>query len=349
MPGPVHPQSLREHVLNSIGSFLYLEGFQANDITPLGILEVINLISDYHEEGVPLFPEIIITNSLDFFKSIPNKDIVIAEGILSVDEFIKAVKLCAPLAIDNWNIFIEIKAGIIRYGLVSAEMTETSLSIFDQTVGKFKVEIANTTIAYIRNVGVKTVELRGLKENLIVSLTLNNQSSIANSELASISNQMAEMANENYREQLSYFFMKNINAALRIGHGNLVAVINDSVDDIQKLKSQEINGTYLPTPIDFQQLLIDAEDNKNNETSINLKAYASLFKSMINHDGLTVISNKGRIIAYHLLMNTSSIQDQSINGGARSKAFATMTTCKLFLGCFFKSQDGKIKYWRNNE
>src|SRR5688572_13601938 len=131
-------ESLREHVLASIGDYLYKEGFKTNAITPLGILEAINLISDYHEEGIPLFPELIITNSLAFFKTIPNKDLIIGEGKLTVDEFKKAIKLCAPLAVDNWIIFIEVSEESLKYGIVSAEMTETSLSIYHQTVGDLK-------------------------------------------------------------------------------------------------------------------------------------------------------------------------------------------------------------------
>jgi hypothetical protein len=66
--------TLREHVLDSIGSFLHKEGFTPDDVTQDGILEVINLISDYHEEGNSLYPEVILTNDLDFFKTIPNKE-----------------------------------------------------------------------------------------------------------------------------------------------------------------------------------------------------------------------------------------------------------------------------------
>jgi hypothetical protein len=342
-------ESLREHVLSSIGSFLYKEGFQANDTTPLGILESINLISDYHEEGVPLFPEIIITNSLDFFKTIPNKDIVIAEGILSVDEFKKAIKLCAPLAIDNWIIFIEISGNTIKYGLVSAEMTETSLSIYNQTVGELKVEYDNTTIAYIRNIGQKTVELVGLKNRLVVSLTLDAPSETSFKEIQSISQSIAENCEKNYKQQIAIFFEKTITSALRIGHGNLIGIIEHSDRTIVEIADKEKNGTYLPSHINFEQLIIEAETDKSNETSMNLKSFASILKAMLNHDGITIFTNKGRLIGYHLLISTHEKKGQNIIGGARSKAFASMENCNLFKSCFYKSQDGNMKIWKNHE
>jgi hypothetical protein len=349
MPNDNTNQSLREHVLASIGNFLYKEGFQTNDITPLGILGAINLISDYHEEGIALFPEIIVTNSLEFFKTIPNKEVVIAEEILSVDEFKKAIKLCAPLAIDSWVIFIEITENSIRYGLVSAEMTETSLSIYNQTVGDLKIEYDKTTIAYIRNIGQKTVELSGLKNKLTVSLTLDAPTEMTFNEISTISKAVSAKCNENYRQQIATFFEKIITMALRIGHGNLIGVIDETDEAIACLLASEKNGTYLPAPINFEQLIVEAENDKSNETSINLKSYSSILKAMLNHDGITVFTNTGKLIAYHLLINTHEKEMQVLIGGARTKAFASMQNCNLFLSCFYKSQDGNMKIWTSYE
>jgi len=349
MPNDNTNQSLREHVLASIGNFLYKEGFQTNDITPLGILEAINLISDYHEEGIALFPEIIVTNSLEFFKTIPNKDVIIAEGDLSVNEFRKAIKLCAPLAIDSWVIFIEVTENKIKYGLVSAEMTETSLSIYNQTVGDLKVEYDKTTIAYIRNIGQKTVELSGLKNKLTVSLTLDAPTEMTFNEISTISRAISSKCDENFRQQIATFFEKIITMALRIGHGNLVAVIDETDEALAALNDAEKNGTYLPVPINFEQLIIEAETDKSNETSINLKSYSSILKAMLNHDGITVFTNKGKLIGYHLLINAYEKEGQVLIGGARTKAFASMQNSKLFISCFYKSQDGNMKIWSNNE
>jgi len=349
MPNENSSQSLRESVLHSIGDFLYKEKFQPNDITPIGILEVINLISDYHEEGTPLFPELIITNSLDFFKTIPNKEFLIAEGPLSVDEFKKAIKLCAPLAIDTWTIFIEIRADKIRYGLVSAEMTETSLSMYNQTVGELKVQYENTTIAYVRNIGQKTVELSGLKNKIVVSLTLAEATKTTFKEVSTISKAITAKCEESIKEPISTFFEKLITIALRIGHGNLIGVIDETPGAKDALIDKEKNGTYLPSPIDFEQLIIEAEQDKSNETSINLKSYSSILKSMLNHDGITVFTNKGKLIAYHLLIGTYEKPGQNLVGGARTKAFASMQNSNLFLSCFYKSQDGNIKIWTSHE
>jgi len=341
--------SLRKHVVDSIGAFLFKEGFKPDEITPLGILELINLISDYQEEGVKLFPEIIITNSLDFFKTIPNKELVIAFEELSVNSFVKAMKLCAPLAIDNWIIFIEINEDKIKYGLVSAEMTETSLSIYNQTVGELKIEYDKTTIAFIRNIGQKTVELKGLKSKLVVSLTLDEPSEMTFSEIKDISKNIAVKCEENLRQQIATFFEKIITNALRIGHGNLIAVIDDNDELIENLKEKENNGTFLPNPISFELLIKEAEYNKSNETSINLKSYSSILVSMLNHDGIILFTNTGKLLGYHLLINTYEKEGETLIGGARTKAFASMKNSGFFNSCFYKSQDGNMKIWKSDE
>jgi len=341
--------SLRDSITASIGEFLYDEGFAKDDITKIGILEIINLISDYHEEGNALFPEILVTNSLDFFETIPNNEIVIHEAELSVAEFRKAIKLCAPLATNSWIIFIEVKDNKIKYGITTAEMSETSPSIYNQTVGPLKVEeYKNTTIAYIRNIGQKTVELAGLKKRIIVSLTLDEPKKLSLNEVQTLCGNLTLKCDEKYKVNIKTFFEKVIDEALKDGHGNLIAIVDDSEESINALKEKikGNGGIYLISPIDFELLITESDVNKNNESSINLKTHSSVFKAMLNHDGITIISNKGKIIGYHILIDSYINEGDEVIGGARSKAFKSMGNCGLFSLCFYKSQDGNIKLWQ---
>jgi hypothetical protein len=338
--------SLRDSIIESIGNFLYEEGFEKDDITKLGILEIINLISDYHEEGNALFPEILVTNSLDFFKTIPNKEIIIQEADLSISEFKNALKLCAPLATNSWIIFIEVKSNRIKYGITSAEMSETSPSIYNQTVGQLKVEdYQGITIAYIRNIGQKTVELAGLKNRLIVSLTLDEPKELSQNEIQLLCEKISSNCDEKLKVNIKTFFEKIIDEALKNGHGNLIGIVDDNEEAVAQLKEtiKGNGGIYLSTPIDFESLITDSETNKNNESSINLKTHSSVLKSMLNHDGITIISNKGKVIGYHILIDSYLNEGDVVIGGARSKAFKSMENCGLFILCFYKSQDGNLK------
>jgi hypothetical protein len=343
-------KSLRNHVLESIESFLYKEGFEKDDVISKCILEAINLISDYHEEGIALFPEMIITNNLNFFRTIPNKEIVIGEEALSIDEFKKAVKLTAPLAIDSWIIFAEIFNGKIKYGLVTAEMTENSISIYDQTVGALKIELDNITIAYIRNIKKKTVELSGLKKKMIVSLTLEEDPDVDSNEIKEVSAGISRKCHIDYKNKIANFFEKNLVNILRNGHGNLIGIIDNGKESISALQQSEKTGTFLACPINFSRLIQDSEEQKSNESSTALKAYLSIMKAMINHDGITVFTNDGKLVGYHLILSNYELNADEINtGGARTKAFNSMKNSGLFLFCFYKSQDGSMKTWSSNE
>lgn len=342
--------SLRDSIIDSIGNFLYEEGFAKDEITKLGILEIINLISDYREEGNALFPEILVTNSLDFFKTIPNKEIIIQEAKLSVFEFKNAVKLCAPLATNSWIIFIEVRSNTIKYGITSAEMSETSPSIYYQTVGQLKLEdYQGMTIAYIRNIGQKTVELAGLKNRLIVSLTLDEPNALSQSEIQVLSECISSNCDEKLRTNIKAFFEKVIDDALKNGHGNLIGIVEDDQQTIETLKNKITGngGVYLVNPIDFEALITESEVNKENGSSISLKIHSSVLKSMLNHDGIIVISNKGRIIGFHIIIDSHGAKHEGNSvGGARANAFKSMENCGLFILCFYKSQDGNLKLWK---
>jgi len=350
MKKEIKKSSLREDILSAIGEFLYDEGFARCQKTKEGILELINMISDYYEEGVHLFPEVIISNDIDeLFKTIPNRELIIHESELSVDEFKNAVKLCAPLATDSWTIFIEVNNNKIRFGLASAEMSETSPSLYQQTVGDMGVELSGVTVAYIKNISQKTVELVGLKRKSIVSLTLHNVEQLLSDEVKKLSIRIGKSIDEAFATLISSYFEKLINEAIKIGHGNLIGVVNNDVESIRKLKTELNDGIYLKEPIDLAQLVMIAETEKRNDTSIALKSFTKVIVSMLNHDGITLFTNDGKIFGYHMFIKNYITDESNFVGGARTRAFESMKNSNLFNCCFYKSQDGNIKYWEKND
>lgn len=339
--------SLRDNTLASIAEFLLDENFQNSTILKEGILELINLLSDYFEEGTHLFPEVLITNNSDeFFKTISNREILIAEEVLTVSEFKNIIKLCAPLAVGSWIIYIEVHGDKMKYGLIDAEMTETSPSMYEQTVGELKVELENINIAYLKNIGSKTVELTGLKKKLIVSLTLDKIQSSGNNVILQISKQITNNCNEEFRNPITTFIDKTIEDAIKQGHGNLIGVVNDDDDAIAKLKEQISDGVYLRTPIDIADYVIYTEKEKTNESSVSLMAFSKVMISMLNHDGITLMTDKAKIIGYHMFIDTIVKEggEQTV-GGARTRAYQSMVNSELFTACFYKSQDGNTKNW----
>lgn len=338
--------SLKENTLSAIGEFLYEEKFPATSTLKEGILELINLISDYHEEGQKLFPEVLIVTNWEYFKSISNREIIIKSCTLKLEEFSNILKLCAPLAVGNWNIVIEVKERQLTYGLIDAEIIETSPSLYEQTVGKLGVIQEDFSLAYIKNIGSKTVELIGQYKRLIVSLNLLEINFESNDDVRKICDDICSKCNDDVKEPISTFINKTIYEAIRIGHGNLVAVIEDDATIIQEIKSSFKDCIYLEKPIDFPEYIKRCESEKSNDASVNLISFSKILISMLNHDGVTIMSDNAKLIGYHMFIPKIE-GEEDLNGGARTRAFQSMINSKKFKSCLYKSQDGKSKFWKN--
>ena len=95
-----------------------------------GVADIVNKIADYHEEGAKLYPEVIIPHDDYSLKPLLARTEIIYKGEIRENEFSKVMKLCAPLAVGNWYIFIVLSGDkSISYGLVSVERKETYLDL----------------------------------------------------------------------------------------------------------------------------------------------------------------------------------------------------------------------------
>ena len=142
--------SNRDAALYEIENMLKGNGYPVNKTVIEGVADIVNKIADYHEEGVKLYPEVIILRDYYSFKPLQARIEMLYEGEIKENDFSKAMKLCAPLAVGNWNIFIVLPDDkSISYGLVSVERKETSLSLVTQALDMG----GDDSIIYIRNVG----------------------------------------------------------------------------------------------------------------------------------------------------------------------------------------------------
>lgn len=230
----------------------------------------------------------------------------------------------------------------MKYGLTSAEISETSIPMFRQAI-----EMPNTgfNIAYIRNIGKKTVELAGVTNRCIISLTLDETKDVLKNEIFDLCSVILSKTEGNDSGKLTTFFEKMISEAIKVGHGNLISVVDDNIDAIKNVSEILKNGVLFKKPISLVEMIKRAEDEKTNLTSIELKSFISIVISMINHDGITLFSNTGKILGYHFIVENTIPKSGKTVGGSRTLAFEAMKASKLFQACFMKSQDGNIKFY----
>jgi hypothetical protein len=339
--------SLRQNVIDLIRHFLFAEKFPNYDYLVEGILNLIDSMSAYKEEGKDLFPEIFITTNIEsVLETLPFCKIVeIASDTPTAGEFEKILKLCAPLSKKGWVTFINVSDEIISYGLVSTEISELSPTFREQVIGELSGNNQNYAIVYLHNVGNKSVLLQGINNKAVICLALRSEGPNRGKELNKLCKAITKDMVSIIRDISTAYFEKIIGNATSIGHGNLVGVVKESKSALTLLRNKHPDGIYLSVPIDFIEMLQASEEQKTREASTVNQLYSSLLQSMLNHDGITIFTTKGRLIGYHLFVKSDGIEESDVTGGARSRAFEVMKQSQVFYCCFYKSQDGIENIW----
>lgn len=329
--------SNRDAALNEIEKLLKGNGYPVNKTIMEGVADIVSKIADYHEEGVKLYPEVIILHDDYSLKPLQARTEMVYDGEIKENVFSKAMKLCAPLAVGNWNIFIILSDNKhLSYGLVSVERKETSLNLVTQAIDMG----GDDGIIYIRNVGSKNVELRTKQESCVISLTLDGEMDFQDSNLQKLVGTM--LKDLEHEEVLHNFIAKTIKDALNAGHGNLIAVCKK--EKFELCLEKMTGGAKLTPAINIPELLKEDTIIHSNETSVAIKSNMILVKSIINHDGITFFSTRGELLGYHYIVDNSKVGDGNIVGGSRTKAFEALKKIEGIEGRFFKSQDGITNY-----
>lgn len=341
----MHHKSLREQIIETSGNFLFREGFQQNEFLPIGIVNFMDLLADYYEEGQELFPEVVITSDLEkLLEPFPfSHKLPIGHGDLTEVQFRKIVKLCAPLSRNGWIIFVEIKQDNLQFGVLTAEITELSPTFYQQVIGDLSQDFSELPIAYIKNIGHKRVLLAGTKVKIITSLNLREVEEQIEGNVTQLCEGIISDVDTGDQTVFSTYLGKIVNESLRLGHGNLIGVVKEQ--KIMELKNSQSDAIYLDSPIDLLNFTTTLEANQTAAASKSVMLYSTLIQSMLNYDGITVFTTTGKIIAYNLFISDEI--EFSGMGGARARAYEMMKTCNLFSCCFYKSQDGREDFWKD--
>lgn len=337
--------SLYKESLRNIEVFLKSLKFPASQIICEGLVAVVNLISDYHEEGVALSPDILLINNDLFFQTLPYQHhIILRTEEIHNDSFSMAVKMCAPLAENGWKMFLQlIDESHLKYGIVNVSLTQMSVSLLNQVI-ETPQELA--ICAYIKKIGNKVVELNSISNHCVIALSLNNYDVKMEDEIQKLTDIILEDVEPSYpiRNETATYIKDMFIDALNHGHGNLIAVSNN-VEQLQK-DGHLKGGIYLPDEIDFTNLLADNHKQRTDQTATTLNAFTQLTISMLNFDGITLFNTKGCVVGYHFIVDNKLEAEKSIVGGSRTRAFEALTQTNCISACLMKSQDGNIKYFK---
>ncbi len=335
----------KNQVSSEIGDFLHSLHFVCDDDKCLkeGLVAIVDNIADYYEEGSHLYPEIILIDNMGLLKLMTCHKVVFYNGALLEEEFERAVKMGAPLAVNGWDIFICVPphGNTMSWGLVTAELTVNTVSLYKQVLDPDNQEFKT---AIIRNLGKRIVSLKSVVEEKIISFSLLKKVSI---EKDSVTDFAAKVVSRCVSEQDNKkdLIIKMVDRAFKTGHGNLLAVVESTKEKMAIVYDKLTQGVYLSADeFDINKMVdeyMNASPQAKEICASQVNNAISLGVSMMNHDGVTLFSNDGKILGYHLIVDNSIVSAEE-TGGARTKAFKALVGLHIFDAVLIKKQEGDV-------
>jgi len=342
--------SLKEFASGTINTFLSSIGFVlsnevANASLRDGMLYFVNELSDYYEEGTHLFPEIIVLDSIDYFNTIPIKKIFkLYSGNVEYQQFCKALKMCAPFAINGWVIYVCLNNDYLEWGVITSELSETSIPLGIQIL--HDTPHNNCHVVYLRNTGQKNVLVQsfGGEAGCQISMSLNDPIHDSSRNIDDFCSKLVEALGTDITEEFDTYIRKILNRALRVGHGNLFVIIEDGQNIPEILKGGIDIGD---SPIDLYDAYMEirgVEDMASIvQANYKLQMLSNLSIGMMNQDGITVFTRNAKIKGFHYIVENNTPQNNALLGGARTKAYEALCNCEEFVSVFMKKQEGETK------
>jgi hypothetical protein len=247
--------------------------------------------------------------------------------------------------LEGWSIYINYAATTVQYGIIRCLN-----SIKDQPLEKLIFDKAyqpileqKTKLIYMSVVTSGVFTLTGIQGNQ-TSISFNINNSVSNDLEDTISRFVTDGLSKLKTTKRKLKDVRNLyhnifSEMIKGGHGTICLVVDKEYKDTKGWLS---DGTWLPQPIEFAKLFLTSKSFSESK----LRAYADLLFTMLNYDGITVIDNAGRILAYNVFVESEKNATRNIIGGARLRAAYSLlnTTRKRVIGVYFQSQEGDTFY-----
>jgi len=330
--------TFRNHLFGSVHDFADDCGMEPL-VQSATLVELIVALSRYTEEGVHLAPEMYLCENLNaMLKFLPgHSSIHLGDATNNADGVMKALKKAAPLAIDDWKIYVEMTDGQFRYGLFHGDLSPLSIEV-DQVL--LSGDEGATKVVRVHQAGEDCVEIRsflGKKHNIYLSHKKEDEPPPGQYLEGLVLAICANVA-EHIREPVQTFLRRALRQALLRSHGTLIAVTSKA--ERPKLLN---DGIDITPAIDFAKTI---EGVMSNDISTSeLRSQMALIEGMVNSDGIVVFNPNGKLLSYNCFVVQAGKNASKVVGGARRRAYEALCE-KIGHGLsavYMQSQDG----WTN--
>lgn len=225
-------------------------------VNALHLVELIVLLARYQEEGVSLCPKVYLTDDLSMLKAMLPDGESLKIGVVgaNIDGIKQALKKCAPLATDNWLIYIQDKGDAIEYGVFKGSGNPISVLVDDVLMKD------NDVVKVVKafQIADDCVEIRS-NTGAFHYIFLNHRKEDSPPPLLYLENLVKEVTrkvNADEKEQMTSFLTRLFFDALRQSHGCIIAVTD--LPEAPGFLSQD--AVMLEEPIDFATLVREIFD-----------------------------------------------------------------------------------------
>ena len=284
-----------------------------------------------------LFPRVYLTDNIDLLINMLPEGEKLRLSATTADSFgiENMLKISAPLAVGEWNIFGHQCAERMNFGIFRGSGSPISVGV-DEVVLTDQNE---AIVIKAHQVAEECVQIANSKGSLH-HIFFNDRKEDSLPPLRYIEDlvlSIAKRVNEDEKETTQGFLTKILMAALPKTHGCILAVT--SMNRPPKILSDD--AVLLDDPIDFPSLIRKLKNEKNIGGSLYLlEKKAEIFEGMIRSDGITLFDQYGRLLGYRCFVRISG--ENKVVGGARRRAFGALKTHlgRGLSAAFMQSHDG---------
>lgn len=330
---------------DAIKDFMTMEFPSLGHSETAGLLNSTYKFLNYEEEGVKIRPTIYVsTNIHGVAKIIPNCVEVCFYNDENANNFNQRIKALMCFCLQGWSIYINYNNGV-QYGIIKAlnSIKEKSLEklVFSK---EYMPQIASKCkLIYMEVVAEGVMTFSGIQGNK-TSVCFNMANIMPHDSEENIEHFVNDglsklKTTKKKREDIKNMYTNIFTKMFHNSHGTICVIVDKDYKDTKGLLA---DGTWLPEPIQLAKMFASSKSYSESR----LRDFSDLLVTMLNYDGITVVDNAGRILAYNVFVASEKSVARNIVGGARRRAAYTLlnTNNKKIIGVYFQSQDGDAFY-----
>lgn len=318
-------------------------------ITPLA--EIGSMLAAYSEEGQALAPSVFVTESTAELVGRTGGGEIVRLGTEKAESGAAAVilKRTAPLARGGWHIFIEkLPEEQIGYGIFSGSSDPSVLTSEESIFGGGGEDYPALMIRQIASNKVLLRRSSGSNVTFLFNADAAEKELEPGTHIAMLCEAAARRIDATVtRDEFELFLRNIVTSALARSHGALLAVVNG---ERHQLDGRLRDFVRIDPPISLARRFQEHRDEPSAITLSNLQMAAELLSGVVGSDGLTILSDDGRIIGFRCLVDTEGVQGPA-RGGSRTRAFAALESAlgEQLVAAYFQSQDGRTDCVREEQ